>query len=96
MRQRRRTIAYPRSGFIPISIALIENEASRIDAIVVLTPTDQHRDQLLTCISAGLPVVSEKALVCNSADAEKLKAAIDSKNGFLSRHLQLYGLSDVA
>ncbi|MEW6639749.1 MAG: Gfo/Idh/MocA family oxidoreductase [Pseudomonadota bacterium] len=64
--------------------ALLAAERSRLDAVLVLTPTDQHRDQVLDCIANGVPVICEKALAGSSADARQIKAALDRHNGFLA------------
>ncbi|MBR1219660.1 Gfo/Idh/MocA family oxidoreductase [Bradyrhizobium sp. U87765 SZCCT0131] len=63
---------------------MLAAERARLDAILVLTPTDQHRDQVLACIASGVPVICEKALAASSADARQIKAALDKNSGFLA------------
>jgi len=63
---------------------MIKHELGRIDAVVVLTPTDQHSDQVAKLLKAGVPVICEKALAGNSADIQSLKSLCSSTNGFLS------------
>lgn len=63
--------------------ALLEAEARHLDAIVVLTPSDQHKAQVLSCLDAGVPVICEKALVGSSADAREIKAHL-GKTGYLT------------
>ena len=63
---------------------LISGEDGVLDAIVILTPTDQHKDQVVTCIKAGIPVISEKALATSSADAREIRGVLSHEKGFLS------------
>ena len=62
---------------------LIKNEKYNIDAIVILTPQDQHIEQLEKCIMSGIPVICEKALVSSLEDALRLRKLIEEKGGFL-------------
>ncbi len=41
-----------------------------LEAVIVATPDDQHRDMTLAALDAGLHVLCEKPLALNSADAE--------------------------
>lgn len=63
---------------------LIKSENSKIDALVILTPTDQHKDQVIRAVSAGIPVICEKALVASSEDALAVKNQLDKCSGFLA------------
>lgn len=63
---------------------LINEEKGIIDALIILTPTDQHSLQVLKCIKANIPVICEKALACNSLDAFQIKDELSRNNGFLS------------
>lgn len=63
---------------------LIDEEVGKIDAIVILTPTDQHVNQLVTCIDAGLPVICEKALVTTSDEATIVVDRLAMRDGFLA------------
>jgi predicted dehydrogenase len=63
---------------------LIAAEAKSIDAFVVVTPTDQHLDHVLRCVTAGIPVICEKALALDDAEAMKIKEALDRHNGYLA------------
>lgn len=63
---------------------LLQNEAENIDALVILTPTDQHTPQVLSAVSAGIPVICEKALATSSNEAQEIKALLEEKKGFLS------------
>jgi len=64
--------------------ALILNEKENIDAIIILTPTDQHADQVIKCITNGIPVICEKALGTNSEEIVQIKNALEKHKGFLS------------
>ncbi|MEA2903258.1 MAG: hypothetical protein QOI12_645 [Alphaproteobacteria bacterium] len=63
---------------------MLEQERQSLDAVVILTPTDQHRDQVLACVSAGMPVICEKALVASSADGQTIKERSQDKGGFVA------------
>jgi predicted dehydrogenase len=63
---------------------LLKNEKSQLDAIVILTPQDQHMDQVLDCLDAGLPVVCEKALVASVRDALAIRDRLAETGGFLA------------
>ncbi len=52
---------------------MLLEEKNNIDAVVILTPTDQHYDQLDLAISLGIPIVCEKCLIANNLELEKLK-----------------------
>ncbi len=62
----------------------LENERNQIDAIVILTPTDQHTEYIIRSIENTIPVICEKTLTDNIEDAYKIKKAIDANNGFLA------------
>jgi predicted dehydrogenase len=63
---------------------LLAAEAGRLDAIIILTPTNQHRDQVLACLAADVPVICEKALVGSSTDAKAIQGAVADHDGFLA------------
>ncbi|MDA8807646.1 Gfo/Idh/MocA family oxidoreductase [Flavobacteriaceae bacterium] len=63
---------------------LCKTEKGKIDAIIILTPTDQHFQQVITCLKMGIPVICEKALVGNIKEAQKIKNLLNEKNGFLA------------
>lgn len=63
---------------------LLKHESEQIDAIVILTPTDQHKEQVEICLRAGLPVICEKALVSSSADTIELRDTLSEMRGFLA------------
>lgn len=43
--------------------------AEDVDAVLIASPGEFHRDQVLACIAAGKPVLCEKPLAMNPADA---------------------------
>lgn len=62
---------------------LIE-EKGEIDAVVILTPTPNHPEQVLTTLTLGYPVICEKALATSIQDAEEIHAAASHSNAFLA------------
>lgn len=64
--------------------SLLEKETGRIDGILILTPTDQHKAQVIRCLAAGVLVICEKALVTSSDEAAEINASLLKKNGFLA------------
>lgn len=63
---------------------LIRNEKKNINAICILTPTPNHKDEVTKCIQNNIPVICEKALAVSSADALEIKKAIEEYGGFLA------------
>ena len=63
---------------------LLAGEAGRIDAIVVLTPTDRHCEHIVPCLEAGVPVISEKALATSCKEIRRIVAAREAAQGFLA------------
>lgn len=63
--------------------ALLTAEKSRLDALVVLTPTTNHFETISRAIADGIPVISEKALVSDLNEAKKLQNLIDDNAAFL-------------
>lgn len=63
---------------------LLERQADNLDAVVILTPTDQHAPQVLRCLEAGLPVICEKALATNSGEVAAIRDQLARQHGFLA------------
>lgn len=63
---------------------LIRSEKEGIDALVILTPTPEHTQPILSALRSGLPVICEKALTNSSAEALEIKQAVDDTSGFLT------------
>ncbi len=63
---------------------MLECEKDKLDAIVVLTPTPHHAEVVKACLDAKIPVICEKALAVNSAEAKSIKETRDKSKGFLA------------
>lgn len=63
---------------------LLAAEAGKVDAVVVLTPTDCHREHIVPCLAAGVPVISEKALATSCAEIAEIRTACEAAQGFLA------------
>ncbi|SEK36065.1 Gfo/Idh/MocA family protein [Nitrosovibrio tenuis] len=63
---------------------LLGCESSQIDGILIPTPTNQHKLQVMRCLAAGIPVICEKALVTSSEEAADIKALLSQRGGFLA------------
>ncbi len=61
----------------------LENEASNLDAMVVLTPTPYHTPMVCKLLEIGLPVICEKAMTANLQDSEKIHGQLKRYGGFL-------------
>ena len=64
--------------------SLLKAESDSLDAIVVLTPQDQHAAQVEECIIKGVPVICEKALARTSLEALKIENFLIEKKGLLT------------
>jgi predicted dehydrogenase len=62
---------------------LIKFEKNKIDAILILTPTNQHKDQLILCLKNSIPIICEKALASSLSEADEVKKIQQQNNGFL-------------
>lgn len=63
---------------------LLERETQSLDALVVLTPTPDHRDIVIAALDAGYPVICEKALAVSSAECREIEQALTRQPGFLA------------
>ncbi|MDP0590137.1 MAG: Gfo/Idh/MocA family oxidoreductase [Candidatus Endonucleobacter bathymodioli] len=63
---------------------LLVAEKSKIDAVIILTPTNSHVEQVAACIEADMPVICEKALVSSLEDARKIEELINDKQAYLA------------
>lgn len=61
--------------------AMLEKE--RPDAVYIATTHNFHRENLLLCISHGIPVLCEKCMVLSAAQAKEVFAAARSKGVFI-------------
>ena len=72
--------------------ALEDNE---VDAIVVVTPTDYHRDIVVAAAEAGKHILCEKPMAMNVAECDEMIAAVEKNNvmlqiGFMRRFDQSF------
>jgi predicted dehydrogenase len=65
-------------------IDLINAEKDNLDAIVILTPTDSHYNDIITCVEAKIPVICEKSMVTSSAESKKIHDLCETTNSFLA------------
>lgn len=63
---------------------LLEAEAGKLDAVVILTPTPNHVEAAVEAINAGFPVICEKALAVSSADCRMIEDAVNQMRGYLA------------
>ncbi len=52
---------------------MLSEEKDNIDMVVILTPSDQHYEQLIYCMELGIPIVCEKSLITNNSELQRLK-----------------------
>ncbi|UZF93215.1 Gfo/Idh/MocA family protein [Bosea sp. NBC_00550] len=81
-----RALGLPDAHNHPNWQALLEAElkrpaTERVDAVVIVTPTDTHYPVALAFAEAGFNVVCDKPLVHRSAQADALVAAVRTKGG---------------
>lgn len=61
---------------------LLDAEAGKVDALVVLTPTPDHTAPVMKALDLGMAVVCEKALAATVEDATRMAEA--ARGGFLA------------
>lgn len=66
------------------AMELLAQEKGRLDAVVVLTPTPVHVEQVVQALQQGYSVICEKALATSSADTILIKQAQLEQRGFLA------------
>lgn len=62
--------------------SLLDCEKGHLDAIIVLAPTDFHKDIIIDALHAGFPVISEKSLATSVEEGEAIAKAIAETKGF--------------
>lgn len=75
---------------------LLEEYASQLDAVFIITPHAHHHNQAVACLEAGLDVLLEKPMTMNAAEAQSLMKTRDRTgrllvvafNGSLSPQIQ--------
>lgn len=68
----------------PTAESLLAAEKGQIDAVVILTPTDQHFAHARLFLENGIPVICEKAMTCTVSESQELAALVERISGFLS------------
>lgn len=63
---------------------MLERESQRVEAVLVLTPTDLHAEHVLRCLDANQNVICEKALAGTSDAVRRIQAAERRTNRFLA------------
>lgn len=63
---------------------LLQAERRNLDAVIVLTPTDQHAAQVLECIDLDIPVICEKALGVSVQEVEAIREKTNTRRSFLT------------
>lgn len=63
---------------------LFDAEKSKLDAIVILTPTPSHAEIAVAALEAGYPVICEKALGTSSEECRLIDAAVSKNDGYLA------------
>ncbi|MCQ2104492.1 MAG: Gfo/Idh/MocA family oxidoreductase [Fibrobacter sp.] len=61
---------------------LLQTEKGKLDAVVVLAPTDFHEEIVVAALRAGFPVICEKSLATSVAEGERIAAAVAETKGF--------------
>ena len=68
----------------PTLDSLLAVGADKFDAIVILTPTDQHAIQVSNCLAHKVPVICEKALAVSSEEIRAMLSQMEAANGYLA------------
>lgn len=63
---------------------LIVNEKDKIHAVVILTPTPNHKRDVVQCLGAGIPVICEKAIAASVKEALEIERVMRQRGGFLA------------
>ena len=61
---------------------LLKAEKGKLDAVVVLAPTDYHKDIVIDALRAGFPVVCEKSLATSVAEGDAIAKVVADTKGF--------------
>lgn len=63
---------------------LLQQEKDTLDAVIILTPTPQHRDNVIQCLEAGVPVICDKSLSVTLEQGQDIKSTLQQTRGFLA------------
>ena len=61
---------------------LLAKEKGMLDAVVILNPTDLHKNIIIDALRAGFHVVSEKSLATSVQEGEEIAKVIAETTGF--------------
>lgn len=61
---------------------LLQSEKGKLDAVVVLAPTDYHEEIVVAALKAGFAVICEKSLATSVAEGESIAKAVAETKGF--------------
>jgi predicted dehydrogenase len=64
-------------------IEFLEQENTKIDAVVVLTPTPTHTEIILKVLEYNIPIICEKSLTANIKDGQTILEEAQKQNAFL-------------
>ncbi|WP_076410835.1 Gfo/Idh/MocA family protein [Shewanella sp. UCD-KL12] len=62
----------------------IKEQASELDAVVVLTPTPLHEKVVCALLAAGVAVICEKAMAADLSQSKSIQKALNKTKGFLA------------
>lgn len=65
------------------ALTMLSEQHTRLDAVVILTPTPAHREIILACLEYRLPVICEKAMVATVGDALEISRRVEELDGKL-------------
>lgn len=83
-RETAREYGIERERNYPDLATLINAERGQIDAIVILTPTPQHKDNVIQCLQAGIPVICDKALAASCPEVQEIRETLKVTGGYLA------------
>jgi len=63
---------------------MLDKENGQLDAIVILTPTPAHFESVMACMRVGIPVICEKSMAINSAQAQIILNLRNELKAFLA------------
>ena len=63
-------------------LTLLEKEKGCLDAVVILAPTDHHKEIVIQALQHGYPVICEKSLATSYEDGLEIKKVVEETHGF--------------
>ena len=61
---------------------LLQAEKGKLDAVIVLAPTDLHKDIVIEALEAGFPVICEKSLATSFEEGKDIAQKVEETKGF--------------